>query len=131
MNSWDKFFVQYDPYKTASANWTKDILNAGNNVYCHVGRGNHKSDPDVVQEMAYTSMLTHAIKYHPTKIIHSGPCTIVFWNDNTKTIVRCSENDTYDEYAAFCAALAIKIYGSNSKLKKMINKVTKEEIKKK
>lgn len=62
----------------------------------------------------------------PTKIIHSGPATIVFWNDKTKTVVRCSENDIYDEYAAFCAALAIKMYGNNSHLKKMIEKVTKE-----
>ena len=67
----------------------------------------------------------------PTKIIHSGPCTIVFWNDKTKTIVRCSENDIYDEYAAFCSALAIKMYGNNSKLKKMIKKVTREEKPKK
>ena len=56
------------------------------------------------------------------KIIHSGPCTIVFWKDKTKTIVRLSENDLYDEYAAFCAALAKKVYGTNSHLKTMLRK---------
>lgn len=59
-------------------------------------------------------------KFTPKKIIHSGPCTIVFWEDDTKTVVRLSENDLNDEYTAFCAALAIKIFGSNSNLKKVI-----------
>lgn len=59
------------------------------------------------------------------RIIHSGPCTIVFWEDNTKTVVRCSENDIYDEYSAFCSALAIKLYGTNSHLKKVIERVSK------
>ena len=63
------------------------------------------------------------------KIIHSGPCTIVFWDDDTKTVVRCSENDTYDEYSAFCAALAIRIYGTNSHLKKVIEAKTRKEKK--
>lgn len=62
----------------------------------------------------------------PQKIIHSGPCTIVFWQDDTKTVVRLSENDLNDEYAAFCAALAIKIFGSNSQVKKIINEKWEE-----
>lgn len=61
------------------------------------------------------------------KIIHSGPVTIVFWTDDTKTIVRRASHDAYDEYNAFCAALAIKMYGNNSKLKKMIKKATVEK----
>lgn len=62
----------------------------------------------------------------PERIIHSGPATIVFWNDKTKTVVKCSENDIYDEYEAFCAALAIKMFGSNSHLKKMLRDKTEE-----
>ena len=64
--------------------------------------------------------LNKSNKLEPERIIHSGPATIVFWNDKTKTVVKCSENDIYDEYEAFCAALAIKMFGSNSHLKKMI-----------
>lgn len=62
----------------------------------------------------------------PERIVHSGPATIVFWNDKTKTVVKCSVNDIYDEYEAFCAALAIKMFGSNSHLKKMIHDKTEE-----
>lgn len=81
------------------------------------------------QHIAYSEMYKPSerkvlIKPEVEKIIHSGPVTIVFWKDKTKTIVRCAAHDTYDEYNAFCAALAIKLYGNNSKLKKLIRKAT-------
>ena len=63
----------------------------------------------------------------PDKIIVCGPATIVFWDDKTKTIVKCSEDDTYDLYSAFCAAFAKKMYGTNSGLKKMIRKALKKK----
>ena len=63
----------------------------------------------------------------PTKIIHNGPATIVFWNDDTKTIVKQSENDIYDPYAAFCSALAKRIFGTNSHLKSVLKKITVEK----
>lgn len=56
----------------------------------------------------------------PKKIIKSGDRTIVFWKDDTKTIVRRSEDTSDDLYSAFTAALAIKIYGSNSQVKKIL-----------
>jgi hypothetical protein len=58
------------------------------------------------------------------KIIHSGRCTIVIWKDGSKTIVKQSENDDWDEYAAFCAAFCKKIFGSTSAVKRMIDKKT-------
>lgn len=56
----------------------------------------------------------------PKKIIKSGDRTIVFWKDDTKTIVKRSDDTPDDLYSAFCAALAIKIYGSNSQVKKIL-----------
>lgn len=70
-------------------------------------------------------------KYNVKKIIHSGPCTIVFWEDNTKTIVRLEEGKEYDEYAAFTAALAKKCYGSNSQVHKILETKTVEQKNKK
>ena len=64
----------------------------------------------------------------PTKIIRSGDCTIVFWDDNTKTIVRKSADVSDDSlYTAFTAALAIRMYGSNSRLKKIIKEAYVEQ----
>jgi len=56
----------------------------------------------------------------PKKIIYNGPATIVFWDDGTKTVVKCSKKDKDNKYNAFCAALAKKIYGSNSKVNSIV-----------
>lgn len=56
----------------------------------------------------------------PKRIIHNGNATIVFWNDNTKTIVKCAEDDTQDNYNAFCVAYCKKVFGNNSHLKRVI-----------
>ena len=55
------------------------------------------------------------------KVIFNNPKTIIIWADGTKTIVSCSEGDTYDEYAGFCAAIAKKICGCTANVKKIIN----------
>lgn len=62
--------------------------------------------------------LEYAARTIPERIIKSGPATIVFWADGTKTVVKCAEGTEPDDYTAFCAALAKKVYGSNSALKK-------------
>lgn len=56
----------------------------------------------------------------PDRILVSGNRTIVFWADGTKTVVKRADDETDSVYSAFTAALAIKMYGSNSKLKKII-----------
>lgn len=49
-----------------------------------------------------------------------------------KTVVKCGVNETPDDYDAFTAALAIKIFGNNSRLKKVIKEKTViQQIKKK
>lgn len=60
------------------------------------------------------------------QIIFSGPKTILIWSDGSKTIVSCGENDTYDRYAGFCAAVAKKMFGSTSQIKKIIERCAKE-----
>lgn len=69
----------------------------------------------------------------PKKIIinEDSKVTVVMWDDNTKTIVKCSEADQYDPYAAYCAAFAKKCYGTNSQLKKTIENLTVIQEKKK
>jgi hypothetical protein len=51
--------------------------------------------------------------------------TTVTWNDDTKTRVACSEEDEYSRYEAFCAALAKKIFGTSSQVRKIVE--TKDE----
>lgn len=56
------------------------------------------------------------------KIIYSYPATIVFWEDGTKTIVKCSQDDEYSEYYGFLAALAKKVYGNPTRVRKIIER---------
>lgn len=71
-------------------------------------------------------------KFAVTRILKSGPYTHVFWADGTKTSVRRSPDEEDNDYAAFTAALAIKMYGSNSALKRMLKeKVEVQKPKKK
>lgn len=64
------------------------------------------------------------LKFTPIRIIKNGPATVVFWKDGTKTVVKCAPETTPSDYDAFTAALAIKIFGNNSRLKKMIKVLT-------
>lgn len=56
----------------------------------------------------------------PVKIKKDGRVTVVFWEDGTATAVKCGLEEKYDSYTAFCAALAKKVFGSNSALKRVI-----------
>lgn len=47
---------------------------------------------------------------------------VVVWADGDKTMVKRSAKDPDDLYMAFTAALAKKVYGSNSAIKRLINK---------
>ena len=65
------------------------------------------------------------------KILRSGRATIVFWADGTKTVVKRAEDEKDSVYAAFTAALGIKIFGSNSQLSRFIkSKIEYQEVKK-
>lgn len=41
---------------------------------------------------------------HIVKIIYNDKATIVFWNNNTKTVVKCTETDEYSKEAAVAIA---------------------------
>ena len=75
----------------------------------------------------------NSFDFKPRKIVKSyskrtkTDSTIVFWNDGTKTIVKRAKDEPDNTYSAFTAALAIKLFGSNSALKKFIEKHTEEQ----
>ena len=68
--------------------------------------------------------------YTPERILKSNNATVVFWKDGSKTVVKCNPETVPDDYGAFTAALAIRIYGNNSQLKKLLKqKTVVQEIK--
>lgn len=68
-------------------------------------------------------------KVTPKNIFKNGLYTTVLWADGTKTIVKRGEDEPDDEYSAFTAALARKIYGTNSAVKRIV-RMTKVQSKK-
>lgn len=63
------------------------------------------------------------------KIQKNGDYMTVLWTDGTKTIVKRAEDEPESDYAAFTAAVAIRCFGSNSALKRIV--ASAEVIKKK
>ena len=61
----------------------------------------------------------------PKKVYYDNAAgiTVVLWKDNTKTIVKAAKDDAHDAYLGYCAALAKKIHGTNSALKRDLEKV--------
>ena len=77
-----------------------------------------------LMESLSRSMFHSSFNMTPSRIVKSGSCTIVFWKDGTKTVVRCPADTVPNDYEAFTAALAIKIFGTNSQVKKLIQRLT-------
>lgn len=60
-------------------------------------------------------------------VYFNHPVTVVIWNDGTKTIVRCSENDFYDPEKGLAMAIVKKAYGNDNKFHKVFKKWIPDE----
>lgn len=60
-------------------------------------------------------------------VVFSGRATIVFWEDGTKTIVKCMEGEKFERYAGFAAACMKKMFGSTSRAKSVMDYFTVEQ----
>lgn len=66
------------------------------------------------------------------KIIFSGPCTIVLWEDGTKTMARVSDGETFDSEKGVAVCFMKKIMGhteTNKLLRKAHDQYNKEKQK--
>lgn len=52
--------------------------------------------------------------------------TTVLWADGTATVIKKKKGDPWDEQAAFAQALAKKVYGSTSSVRKIVEKKSKD-----
>lgn len=46
------------------------------------------------------------------QVIFNDPATVVFWSDGTKTVVKCSGNDTFDPEIGLAMAICKKAFGN-------------------
>lgn len=54
------------------------------------------------------------------KVIYSDPATIVIWTDGTKTVVKCQEDDIYDEQTGLLMCIAKKAYGNTGEFNNVL-----------
>jgi len=119
MESYKGYIIVNKPYTTTSSiSISTDINDA---IKCYNTRINDFDLLDNFLRDARSTSESVLTKYYPRKIIYNGPATIVFWNDGTKTVVKRSKKDKDNKYNAFCAALAIKTFGTNSQVMKLVN----------
>lgn len=48
-------------------------------------------------------------------VLYNDPATIIFWNDGSKTIVKCSKDEKYDPEKGLAMAVCKKVFGNEYK----------------
>lgn len=62
------------------------------------------------------------------KVIYNAPnAVIVFWTDGTKTVVKCSKNDTWDPEKGLAMAIAKKFLGNKGNYNNILKKHLTDE----
>ena len=64
----------------------------------------------------------------PDRVLFSGPATIVFWPDGTKTVVKCAEGDDviFDRKTAIMWCFMKKMFGTTSHVNKMLDELIRK-----
>jgi len=92
-------------------------IDEGVSTDAHVFKGMCYSIPRNSGRYPWGSSSDHAIRIPLTikRVIFQKPATIVFWEDGTKTVVKCSEKDTFDKEKGLAMAMIKKLSGNKSK----------------
>ena len=63
-------------------------------------------------------------------VVFNPPATIVFWDDGTKTVVKCAEGQEFERYAGFSAAVMKKLFGTTAVAKEIMEECDEANWKK-
>lgn len=104
--------ITLDEYKKAFINSffkekeSREMSNVTYGAYC-------KQDIDSVSKMIQNQNHGYLIP-GIAKVIYNPPATIILWEDETKTVVKCCETDIYDPEKGFAMAVIKKLCGNKS-----------------
>lgn len=56
------------------------------------------------------------------KVVYNAPATIIFWNDGTKTIVKCQPGDAYSKETGLAMAIVKKACGNSPRYNKLFHR---------
>lgn len=63
------------------------------------------------------------------KVVFNDPATIVFWSDNTKTVVKCGPEDKFDTEKGLAMAIVKKMAGNDNSFHKVFKQYPKKKKK--
>lgn len=78
----------------------------------------------LAETFMFTEFVTSNLKIK--KVIFNNPATIVFWEDNTKTVVQCGPLDNFDPEKGLAMAIAKKALGNKGNYYNEIYKYVNE-----
>lgn len=79
------------------------------------------------RDLAVIEELNDCMKLTPKKVIFNNPVTVVLWQDGTKTLVRCTSDDTYDKEKGLALCYMKKLHGNDNKFHKIFRTWVSEE----
>ena len=85
-----------------------------NDIKCYMQNVYGIKNPKVIIDEHEVTINVHEGDYYITNVIFNDPATIVFWSDGTKTVVKCCEDDIFDEEKGLAMAVLKKLSGNNS-----------------
>ena len=69
-----------------------------------------------------TMFTWRAIMAEPKKVIFNPPATIILWDDGTKTVVKCSEDDEYSKETGIALCFMKKYLGNHGSYNKVFKR---------
>lgn len=57
---------------------------------------------------------TPPVQFTIRTVIFNEPAVVVYWADDTKTVVKCGENDTFDPEKGLAMAISKKVFGNKA-----------------
>lgn len=80
---------------------------------------------DIKQTKEVLNMIHGINQFKIKNVIFNEPATIVFWEDGTKTVVKCQDGDIFDPEKGLTMAITKKVYGNKGnyceEIKKWVN----------
>lgn len=92
-------------------------------IHEHTHKQNRKNVSKVSYRNHYRSSCTDRLTLPKIKdVIFNPPATIILWEDNTKTVVKCQEGYEFDPWTGLTTAIVKKVLGNKGNYCNALNK---------
>lgn len=77
--------------------------------------------------LKFINNLNNNFNMNIKQVIHNPPATIIYWNDNTKTVVKVQDDELYDKEKGLALCYMKKLNGNKGNFNKILKKWCKDE----